>query len=278
MNWWLMTLGRNCVKMEEAAGAGGEGGGGGAGGSGGAGGTGGAGGAGEGALGGGGSGGQGGAGGGEGGSGGGSGGAGGAGGAGAGGQGGEGGQGQQGALGGAGAGAGEIDWEKITDAEYFGKVKMPTIEGVQVNAEHAAKAYGAFCRKHHISPEVAAEFMELEGKSYAEGLRKSNEAKAAETKAYKENFDAQGVALHKAYNAEQIQTAVKVLQNTPEINGDEDFMKMVTGPLSNNKTMVALLLNWAEHHQVDGNTGAGAGAGSGGAKGFASRWTGQNIS
>lgn len=255
MNWNLIGLGRTCVKMEEAGGAGGEGGAGG--------GTGGKGGAGGGALGGGA---------------GGAGDAGGAGGAGdQGGQGGEGGEGgDKGALGGAGAGD-TIDWEKITDAEYFGRVKLPEIEGVTINAELASKRYGEFCRKHHISPEVAAEFMKLEGEGYAASMKKIDEASAKSAAEVKANFDAQGEALHKAYNAEQIQTAVNTLRNSAELNGDADFMKMVTGPMSNNKTMVALLLNWAQTHKTDANTGAGNGAGGGGDYGFAARWTGKKI-
>ena len=154
---------------------------------------------------------------------------------------------------------------------------MPEVEGVKINAEYAAKRYGEFCRKHHISPEVAAEFMKLEGEGYAASMKKLDEANAKTSAQVKANFDAQGEALHKAYNAEQIQTAVDVLRNSAELNGDADFMKMVTGPMSNNKTMVALLLNWAQTHKTDANTGAGNGAGGAGDKGFAARWTGKNI-
>ena len=252
MNWNLIGLGRTCVKMEEAGGAGGEGGAGG--------GTGGEGGAGGGALGGGadGAGDQGGQGGESG-------------------EDGEGGEsGDKGALGGAGAGD-TIDWEKITDAEYFGRVKLPEIDGVTINAELAAKRYGEFCRKHHISPEVAAEFMKLEGEGYAASMKKIDEASEKSAAEVKANFDAQGEALHKAYNAEQIQTAVNTLRNSAELNGDADFMKMVTGPMSNNKTMVALLLNWAQTHKTDANTGAGNGAGGDCYSGFAARWTGKKI-
>lgn len=242
MNWNLMGLGRTCVKMEEAGGADGEGGGGGAGGDGGT----------EGGALGGGAGGQGS-------------------------QGGEGGDGgDKGALGGAGAGD-TIDWDKITDAEYFGRVKLPEVEGVKINAEFAARRYGEFCRKHHISPEVAAEFMKLEGEGYAASMKKIDEASKESAAEVKANFDAQGEALHKAYNAEQIQTAVNTLRNSAELNGDADFMKIVTGPMSNNKTMVALLLNWAQTHKTDANTGAGNGAGGGGDVGFAARWTGKKI-
>lgn len=266
-NW---ILGRKFVLMD-AAGDGG-------GGAGGAGGTGGGAGGGTGGAGDGGAGGAGGAGG-TGGAGG-SGGAGGTGGAlsGAGGAGAGTGAGGTGGAGGAGAGAGDaIDWDKITDAEYFGKVKVAPIDGVNINMEHAQKMYGEFCRKHHIAPEVVAEFMGLEGKNYFDAMKKADEAQAAQAAEVAKNFNAQGEALHKAFNDSQIQTAVQALQNDTTLNGDADFMKAVTGPLSNNKTMVALLLNWAEHHRTDSNTGAGAGAGAGGNQGFAARWTGKQF-
>lgn len=179
--------------------------------------------------------------------------------------------------GGEGTGTGEIAWDKITDAELFGKVKMPEIEGVKIDSEFAAKRYGEFCRKHHISPEAIAEFMKIEGDGYADAMKKGNEATAKRAAEVRANFDAQGKALHEKFTPEQIGVAVNALKNSVELNGDADFMQMVTGPMSNNKTMVALLLNWAETHKGDQNTGAGAGTGGESERGFASRWTGQKI-
>lgn len=184
-----------------------------------------------------------------------------------------------GALAGAGNGGttaeGAIDWDKITTEEYFGKVQIPEIEGCNVNAQAVSKRYGEFCRKHHISPEAVGEFLKLEGDAFMKGLNESNAAKAKEAAELKANFDAQGEALHKAFNKEQIGQAVKVLGNT--FAGDKDFMKVATSLLANNTTLVKLLLNWGEHHGTDTTAGAGSGAGGDGERGFASRWTGKNI-
>ena len=154
---------------------------------------------------------------------------------------------------------------------------MPTIEGVKANAEFVQKQYGEFCKKHHIDPKVVSEFMKLEGEAFAKELKESKAASEAEAQRVKENFDAQGAALRKEFNQIQIDEAVKTLQNDTALNGDEDFMKMVTGPMSNNKTMMRLILNWAEHHKVDNTAGAGSGSGGSGAAGFAERWTGKKF-
>lgn len=267
----LFGLGTNCYMAPADGGDGGSGGGGGTGGGAGNGGTGG----GDGGTGGnGGTGGQGGDGG-------------------TGSQGGQGGQGGDGGTGGQGGalsggaskggqggdgGAGEaIDWDKISVEDLFKKVEMPTIEGVKANAEFVQKQYGEFCKKHHIDPKVVSEFMKLEGEAFAKELKESKAASDAEAQRVKENFDAQGAALRKEFNQIQIDEAVRTLQNDAALNGDEDFMKMVTGPMSNNKTMMRLILNWAEHHKVDNTAGAGSGSGGSGAAGFAERWTGKKF-
>ena len=182
-----------------------------------------------------------------------------------------------GALGGAGEGgavAGEIDWDKITDDEYFGKVEIPAIEGVNINADHIKKTYGEFLRKHHISPEAVKDYLAMEGATFKKAWDTAKEKEAAETKAIKENFDAQGEALKKNFSEAQIETAVGALSTFAD---DKDFMQIATTNLSNNSTLVKLLLNWAEHHKVDGTTGAGQGQGGGGLSGFAERWTGKKI-
>lgn len=190
-----------------------------------------------------------------------------------GGAGGQGGQGGEGGKGEGGAGDG-IDWEHITDDEFFGKVEIPKIDGVNVNLDFTKKTYGEFIRKHHISPEAVKDFVELEGKLFKKTYDGVKAKEDAETKAIKENFEAQGAALKKAYSQEQIDTAVGALATFSE---DKDFMQIATTNLSNNPTLVKLLLNWAEHHKVDDNTGAGQGQGSGGLSGFAERWTGKKI-
>lgn len=182
-----------------------------------------------------------------------------------------------GGSGGAGAGEAAIDWEKITDADFFAKVSMPEIEGVKVDSEYVQKQYGEFCRKHHIDPKVVTEFMKLEGEAYKNELAERKAARETADKEVKENFEAQGKALRAEFNQIQIDEAVSALQNDATLNGDADFMKAVTGPLSNNKTIMRLVLNWAEHHKADTTAGAGAGAGAGGAAGFAERWTGKKF-
>lgn len=177
-----------------------------------------------------------------------------------------------------GGGAGDaIDWDKITDADFFGKVTMPEIEGLKVNSEYVQKQYGEFCRKHHIDPKVVSEFMKLEGDAFKADLAERKAEMERENKALKENFEAQGKALRSEFSQIQIDEAVSCLQNDATLKGDEDFMKMVTGPMSNNKTMMRLILNWADHHKTDTTSGAGGGSGVGGSAGFAERWTGKKI-
>lgn len=188
-----------------------------------------------------------------------------------------------GALGGAGGegekdgegGTGDqVDWDGITDDEYFGKVEIPTVEGVNINTDHIKKTYGEFLRKHHISPEAVKDYLAMEGAIFKKAYDGAKAKEAEETKAIKENFAAQGEALKKAYSADQIETAVGALSTFSE---DKDFMQVATTNLSNNPTLVKLLLNWAEHHKVDGTVGAGQGQGSGGLSGFAERWTGKKM-
>lgn len=164
----------------------------------------------------------------------------------------------------------------MTDADYMAKVTVPTIEGVTLNIEDVGKRYATFCRENKISPEVMSKFLEMEGKYFAEDDKKAAEALEKAAKERKANFDAQGEALKKAYTTEQIGNAVKVL-SSDEFTSDKDFMAIATKELSNNPTLVKLLLNWGEHHQADTGTGAGKGAGSSGLSGFAERWTGKKI-
>ena len=203
--------------------------------------------------------------------------------AGQGGSGGEGGGTEGGALGGAGdqgggeggAGDGAIDWDKITDDEYFGKVQVPTVDGVTMNMDYVKKTYGEFIRKHHISPEAVAEYLQMEGGTFKKAYDETMAKQKAETDEIRKNFVAQGEALRKAYNPQQIDTAVKALSTFSE---DKDFMQVATTNLSNNPTLVKLLLNWAEHNSVDDTAGAGAGAGAGSSlAGFAERWTGKKL-
>lgn len=169
-----------------------------------------------------------------------------------------------------------IDYAKITDADYMAKVNVPQIEGVQLNVDDVGKRYAAFCRENKIPPEVMSKFLELEGKYFAEDDKKAADEMQKLANEMKANFDAQGELLKKTYTQEQIGTAVKVLE-TDEFSGDKDFMSIATNELSNNPTLVKLLLNWSEHHQADTGTGAGQGTGAGGTVGFAERWTGKKL-
>ena len=173
-----------------------------------------------------------------------------------------------------GAGEGAIDWDKITDDEFFGKVQFPEVEGVSIGKDFVKKNYGEFIRKHHVSPETVADFLKLEGGNFRKAYDEAMAKQAAETKAIKENFEAQGAELKKAYTQPQIDTAVNALA---QFSDDKDFMQVATTNLSNNKTLVKLLLNWAEHNKVDDTSGSGQGQGSGGLSGFAERWTGKKI-
>ena len=175
-----------------------------------------------------------------------------------------------------GAGGGAVDYSKMTDADYMSKVTAPNIEGVSLNLEDIGKRYATFCRENSISPEVLTKFLEMEGKYFAEDDKAIVAEMEKEAQARKENFDAQGEVLRKNYSNEQIKNAVSVLASD-DFAKDEDFMKIATRELSNNSTLVKLLLNWGEHHKTDTGTGAGAGAGGGGAAGFAERWTGKKF-
>lgn len=187
--------------------------------------------------------------------------------------GGEGGE-NKGALGGAGQPPAPIDWENVTDSELFARVQVPKIDGLKFDVKAAEKMYGQLCRENKIEPSVISKFLELEGKAFAaKQSARVAEAKKASAELQK-NFNAQGEALHKTFNDQQIGTACDVLAK--DFAGDKDFMKVATRELSNNSTLVKLLLNWREHHQTDGGTGLNGGTGTDN-RGFASRWTGKNI-
>lgn len=268
MNKLMFGFGRHALLMDAAIGAGGEVGGGSAGGGAGGGGAGGVVAGGAGAEAGGGVGGEGGAGG-QGGA--------------LSNAGGRGGQEDQGGQGGALSNAGKngltheggIDWDKISDADYFAQVKVPQIDGAQFNVEVAAKKYGRFCVENHISPDVIGKFLELEGRAFAESDKAQREEAERQSAEALKNFNAQGVELRKEFTADQLTNAAEVLGR--EFGHDDDFMKFATRELSNNKTLVKLLLNWREHHQTDGGTGLGKGAGGTGTIGFAERWTGKKV-
>ena len=159
-----------------------------------------------------------------------------------------------------------VDWEKMTDEEYFKDFKAP--EGV--DAKELQANYGAFLRENRIPQSALSKFLEI-----SSGIeKKAAEAEKAEAEkaeaAAKAAFQAEGKALRESFNAEQIASAVEALKGFSE---DKAFFEAATGAFSNNATLVKLLVNWADTHRPDGVPGAAAGAG--GAKDdFLTSWTG----
>ena len=179
------------------------------------------------------------------------------------------GAGDQGALGGGETPAEQtaVDYGKMTDEEYFKDFKAP--EGVEVDVAELTKDYGKFLRENGISREVFAKYLTLEN-----GIQKAKaDAAAAEDqkaeKAEREAFAKEGEAVRKEFTPEQIGSANAALR---QLSGDKMFHQFATGRMSNNSTLVRLLVNWAETHGGDGLPGAGKGA----AKevDFATRWRG----
>lgn len=155
------------------------------------------------------------------------------------------------------------DYSTMTDVDYVGKVTFP--EGAEVNKEEFAKNYGELLRKYKIDPAFVGEYLKKDFEAYkaqkAESDKALSEAKAA--------FKAEGEALKKAFNPEQIASAVTALEN---LGADEKFMKFATRELSNNATLVKLLINWGETHKNDTVVQGGV-AGSGNDD-FVKRWMG----
>ena len=187
----------------------------------------------------------------------------------------------QGALGGGnspastGGEGGGYDWEHATAEDYFSKVTAPKIDGVEFDAKMAADRYGQFCIENRISPETLSKYLALEGKFVAEQNKVAADEEAKRNAEFRKGFEAQGAVLKRDFSPQQIQSAVDVLGR--DFAGDKDFMRYATREMSNNPSLVKLLVNWAETHQVDTGTGAGKGAGGLGGRGFASTWTGKNY-
>lgn len=167
------------------------------------------------------------------------------------------------------------DFANATPQDYFSKVEIPSIEGVEFNKDAALKNYGQFCIDNKISPEVLTKYLALEGKLIAEQNKVAEAESAEESAAERKNFEAQGVALKREFSPQQIDTAVEALSR--DFSQDKDFMRYATREMSNNPSLVRLLVNWAETHSVDKAIGVGSGSSGSGAKGFAARWTGKNY-
>lgn len=196
-----------------------------------------------------------------------------------GGAGGEGGGEPQGALGGSGGApaptGGEFDWGNATPQSYFEKVTAPTGEGIEFDSRMAAERYGQFCIDNKISPDVLSKYLAMESKFVIEQNKAAEAEEAKKNAEFRKGFEAQGAALKRDFSPQQIQSAVDVLGR--DFAGDRDFMRYATREMSNNPSLVKLLVNWAETHQTDTGVGAGNGAAAGSGRGFASTWTGKNY-
>ena len=167
------------------------------------------------------------------------------------------------------------DWEHATIDDYFSKVSAPKIDGVEFDVKMAADHYGQFCIDNKISPEVLTKYLEMEGKFVAEQNKATEAEEARKNAEFRKGFEAQGAALKRDFSPQQIQSAVDVLGR--DFAGDKDFMRYATREMSNNPSLVKLLVNWADTHQTDGGVGIGNGVTNGAGLGFAARWTGKNI-
>ena len=185
---------------------------------------------------------------------------------GAGGKGGEGGA--QGEINGGGAQTESIDWEKITDDEYIGKLKAP--EGQKFN-EDVMKAYAPLLRECKIAPEVFQKFLAKDAElSKAIGEKRNRELEERRNAAT-EAFKKAGEDFRKEYTPEQIKDMNSVIHDID----DETFKQIVIkSPLSNNRTMGKMLLAYKQVYGNDSAPGS-AGAGAGKEKTFEQVWTGK---
>lgn len=183
----------------------------------------------------------------------------------------------QGALGGqpATTEGGDFDWGNATPQSYFEKVSAPTGEGIEFDSKMAAERYGQFCIDNKISPQVLSKYLAMESKFIVEQNKATEAEEARKNAEFRKGFEAQGAALKRDFSPQQIQSAVDVLGR--DFAGDKDFMRYATREMSNNPSLVKLLVNWAETHQTDRGVGAGHGVTNGAGLGFAARWTGKNI-
>ena len=176
--------------------------------------------------------------------------------------------GAQGALNGGGAQPEAIDWEKITDDEYIGKLKAP--DGQKFN-EDVMKAYAPLLRECKIAPEVFQKFLAKDAElSKAIGEKRNRELEERRNAAT-EAFKKAGEDFRKEYTPEQIKDMNSVIHDID----DETFKQIVIkSPLSNNKTMGKMLLAYKQVYGNDSAPGS-AGAGAGKEKTFEQVWTGK---
>lgn len=164
--------------------------------------------------------------------------------------------------------AAEVDYAKMTDDEYLGKVTLP--EGQKWDKAAMGK-YAPLLRESKIPPEVFAKFVALDAQIAKENGEAAQKKADEENKAAREAFKAAGEAFRKEYTPEQM----KDMNDTLSKIDDETFVTLITkSPLANNKTMGKMLL--AYRHVYGNEDGVPGGDANGGAaRGFAEVWTGK---
>lgn len=172
--------------------------------------------------------------------------------------------------GGAAEAAAEVDYGKMTDDEYLGKVKLP--EGQSWDKTVMSK-FAPLLRENKIAPEVFQKFVELDS-SLSKAAAEENDRKLAEqNKAAVEAFREAGKEFHREFTPEQ----TKEMNDTLSKIDDETFVTLVTkSPLSNNKTMGKMLLAYKKVFGGEDTVPQGGGAG-GADRGFAEVWTGRKA-
>lgn len=160
----------------------------------------------------------------------------------------------------------EIDYGKMTDDEYLGKVTLP--EGQQWDKTAMSK-FAPLLRENKIPPEVFAKFVALDAQIAKENGEAQQKRLDEENRAAREAFKTAGDEFRKEYTPEQM----KEMNDTLSKIGDETFKTLVTkSPLSNNKTMGRMLLAYRQVYGVEDTVPNGGTAGSSDA--FAKRWMG----
>lgn len=174
--------------------------------------------------------------------------------------------GNNGALGGGDAPAPEVDYAKMTDDEYLGKIKLP--EGQKWENTVMGK-FAPLLRENKIAPEVFQKFVELDAKIAKEAAEAESKRISDETKAAREAFAKQTEEFRKEFTPEQVKEMNETLKNID----DSAFFTLVTkSPLASSKTMGKMLL---AYRQVYGKEdGLPAGGKTGSDNDFVKAWTG----
>lgn len=166
-------------------------------------------------------------------------------------------------------GATSFDFENGTQDDYFSKVSVEGIDGMEFSMENAKKNWGEFLMENKITPEVFSKFVALEGKYQKEMSDAIAKEEAKAVKAAEARMQAEDEAFHKEFNPEQITSMVSAAKR--DFGGDKAFIKAIGTELASNSSIGKLLLFWAEGHKADTVPGGGVAQHK---PGFAARWTG----